>query len=378
VAETETLDKPVTTPVETITKTETPTKTVTKEPPPRRSAVRDISHKVAPKATSVDKAAIAAKMDSARFDSAMKNEGAEESAEGGKKFPHRVAKAVRTKVGTPAEEPAHVSDTAEKKEEEKKEEKETKSETVKAELSPEVRRSLAAMGYDEKTIDAKLEKGDESFLDMARMAHKIRTSEVEGFARLGQAQGAKPIVVEPPVPVSTVAAPNIGLSLEEIAQFEKQYPDDPTVKLMAKEFKANHQFRTQQAQLQHRASEAALQNQVNSFFAQEAMKPYAEHYKEKAKQDAVIERAAQVITGARYQGKEVSLNDAMTMAHDSLMAPVIKAAVRKELESEVAKRDAAISQRNVGGSTTTEKKSKQPLTRKELENKLAARIAAIR
>jgi hypothetical protein len=232
-------------------------------------------------------------------------------------------------------------------------------------LPAEVRRSLQNYGYTDAQIDEKLKTGSKDFLNIAEMAHNIRKKEVEAYARLGQQVQQQ----KPAAPQTTVAAPAATDEVTEadIQEFLKLNPNNPSALFIAKQARSDIAFRQQQREATRAAQNAATQTQINSFFAQEGMKAYTEHYAKPEVRQKLLETAAAVEAGLAAQGRQVTVTEALTMAHDALAAPIVKAAARQEITDEAKARDAALTQRNVGGGNpapeTPSRKSKHFVTR---------------
>jgi hypothetical protein len=387
VADTKTPASPV---VETAPKTE---KALTPAAPPaRRSAVRDIEHKPVPQTSRAVKDELAAKLDDKKFDSAMKDAGAADGPAAGEsrslKGRHRVARTNRapgTKiVGEPAAAPSEVNPTAGAVEELPKTGTTPSAEKTsdKPAVPDEMRRSLKNYGHTDEEIDEQHKADPEGFSRFAKFVHATRQKEIEAYSRLGQQQLPPAVAQQVRAPAPAATNPD-ELTEAEISAFEKMYPNDVGAKFMVRQARSELAFRNQQRQASYAATEASTQTAVDGFFNQDSMKGYAEHYGDKAKKDKVIETAAAIITGGRLQGRNFNLNDALTMAHDALASPVMKAAARKEIVDEVAQRSAALTQRNQAGapdatSTPASKKGKKALSRQEIEDRAGERLRKVR
>jgi len=232
-------------------------------------------------------------------------------------------------------------------------------------LPAEVRRSLQNYGYTDAQIDEKLKTGGKEFLSIAEMAHNIRKKEVEAYARLGQqVQQQKPIIQ--PTAVTPSNSPD-EVTEADIQELLKLNPNNQAALFIAKQARSDIAFRQQQREATRAAHNAATQTQINSFFAQEGMKAYTEHYAKPEVKQKLLETAAAVEAGLAAQGRQVTVTEALTMAHDALAAPIVKAAARQEITDEAKARDAALTQRNVGGGNpapeTPSRKSKHFVTR---------------
>jgi hypothetical protein len=359
-------------------------------PPPRRSAVRDIEHKAVPETSRAVKEKLAAKLDDTKFDNAMKQAGAsasdEPKEEGGKRIRHRVQRTART----PDSKPGAAPEVEKKPDPTESSASTTDSTTTITDTAPtadkvpdEIRRSLKNYNHTDEEIDAEFKRDPEGFMRHAKFVHATRQKEIEAYSRMGQQQ--LPPAVSQALQQPVVAqGGDFQSDLQEIEKFEKLYPNDPAAKFMAKQARDNLNYRVQQHQVHSSAVMASTQQAVDGFFSQESMKPYTEHYKDAAKRNKVIETAAAIINGGRIQGRNFSLNDALIMAHDATASPVMKAAARKEITDEVAKRNAALTQRNQVGAPDAatpgddSKKKKTALSRQEIVNRAGERLKKIR
>jgi len=337
-------------------------------PKPERKSATDVQAP-APKPTDrATKAKIAAGISDEKFAKAMA--GTPATTEEGQPLTkkHTVVRMVAKSTPEPA-----VSPSAEKP---ASDEKKPKEEKVPAQeqkpiaeesttLPAEVRRSLQNYGYTDAQIDEKLKTGSKDFLNIAEMAHNIRKKEVEAYARLGQqVQQQKPAAQQTPV---TAPAATDEVTEADIQEFLKLNPNNPSALFIAKQARSDIAFRQQQREATRAAQNAATQTQINSFFAQEGMKAYTEHYAKPEVKQKLLETAAAVEAGLAAQGRQVTVTEALTMAHDALAAPIVKAAARQEITDEAKARDAALTQRNVGGGNpapeTSPRKSKHFVTR---------------
>jgi hypothetical protein len=354
-------------------------------PKPERKSATDVQAP-APKPTDrATKAKIAAGISDEKFAKAMA--GTPATTEEGQPLTkkHTVVRMVAKSTPEPAVSPsAEKPASDEKKPKEEKvpaQEQKTETKPAKAEEKPaqeqkpiaeetttlpaEVRRSLQNYGYTDAQIDEKLKTGSKDFLNIAEMAHNIRKKEVEAYARLGQqVQQQKPAAQQTPV---TAPAATDEVTEADIQEFLKLNPNNPSALFIAKQARSDIAFRQQQREATRAAQNAATQTQINSFFAQEGMKAYTEHYAKPEVKQKLLETAAAVEAGLAAQGRQVTVTEALTMAHDALAAPIVKAAARQEITDEAKARDAALTQRNVGGGNpapeTSPRKSKHFVTR---------------
>jgi hypothetical protein len=130
-------------------------------------------------------------------------------------------------------------------------------------------------------------------------------------------------------------------------------------------------------------AQAGLAKSVGDFFGDKTMKGYESFYgpanfteKTPAQVDAfkkVLDTADALRAGAAYQGRELSVQEALTLAHDSVASGVKETAIRSQLQTKVQKRNANITlrptaqgRRSAGG---------PPQNRQELMGRTEDRLA---
>lgn len=131
--------------------------------------------------------------------------------------------------------------------------------------------------------------------------------------------------------------------------------------------------------------DAALQQQIDQFFTDPEMKPYTDFYgegKDWEKLDkgqqlqrwAVLEMADNMMDGTQIHGKEMSVSEALTLAHLSISEPVREKAIRTELTSKLQKRAKGLSLKPTSKKRVKEEKPNSP---QELEAKVARNLQKV-
>ena len=87
----------------------------------------------------------------------------------------------------------------------------------------------------------------------------------------------------------------------------------------------------------------------------------------------MLEMADALVAGAGQQGRRLSVEDALTLAHDSLTVGVRTQTIRDQIRSQVTTRQKGITLRP--GTRGTEKKDGPPRDRAELQQRTADRLA---
>ena len=97
-----------------------------------------------------------------------------------------------------------------------------------------------------------------------------------------------------------------------------------------------------------------LHRQIDGFFGSKELKPYHEQYgtttatlndSQLSARQKVLEFADAIVTGARSQGRYLSLDEAMQLAHDSVSSSSKSTAARKEITGTMQQRNKGITLR---------------------------------
>ena len=241
------------------------------------------------------------------------------------------------------------------------------------------RRSLENFGWTPEEIENGVKSGGPAFLATAAKIHNQRKNEIEAYARAGQAGLKAPEqkpVQQPTLPTQGTAEQNI---INMLAQTKAAYPgNDKLFDMVFAPQLATARAQDAQASQQR---EQALQQQVSNFFNSKAVEHYKDFYGDaaegQARKDKVVNTAAYIIHGAAAQHKTLTVEEALQMAHDSTAAPVAKQAARNEIISEVQQRAAGITQQNkAGGPAKTEKRESGPPSKEELLRRTGERMKA--
>lgn len=256
------------------------------------------------------------------------------------------------------------------------------------------RRSLHAYGWKDEEIDQNLEALGERFIDTAARIHTNRNQELTSWADAGRkareqrqsapaSQGqAQPSTNQPPE----------GLQPVDIAKLKEKYGEDEEelVELASRVNATVEQVRqilpqVQQAQrVVQQAEVDALVREIDTFFRDDSLKPFTDRYgdgqasltdEQRQNRDAVLDLADAMIEGAQLQGRELSVQQALTYAHDSLTADQQASAVREAVKQEAKRRNRGISQRP---SNRGSQQSRGPAvkTRSDLETATQDRLRA--
>ena len=132
-----------------------------------------------------------------------------------------------------------------------------------------------------------------------------------------------------------------------------------------------------------------IDQQITNFFKSEEAKPYTDLYGtivdgatdwsgllpgEKANRWAVIEMMDDIIAGAELNNRDISVDEAMRMAHLNVSEPQRTKVIREELKATVVKRNKSLSLKPSGASKSDTSSSSGPKSEEDLETDTQARL----
>jgi hypothetical protein len=295
-----------------------------------------------------------------------------------------------------AEEKPEVENEAEELVEEEKEIAKEKPEAAAPSGAPTLpaayRRSLKAYEWTDEEIDQALKTQGDKFVQSAAKIHTTRAKEIAGFAQAGRLarQGhVTPQQDAPAAPAARQEATTTSTALKPVdtAALKKQYGEEALVDAIAGPVNKaieeinrlmpviqGSQKRQQQAELE------TLGRQIDSFFSGKEMESYNETYgKDSAKltpeqlgtRQKVLEMADSLIYGSRQQGRPMGLEEAMTLAHDSIAGSVKEKTVRTAITKQLQQRERSVTIKPNGRTSSL---SKPNASREDLEKATKARL----
>lgn len=258
-------------------------------------------------------------------------------------------------------------------------------------LPAAVRRSLKAYEWTDEEIDQNLRVLGPSFIATAQKLHNTRNQETAKWAEIGRAQRQQPPPTPDPAKVAERSQPIPKLDAEAL---KEHYGDDALIDKILGPVNAaidrlNEEVlptvrQTQQASQQ--AEQRALFNAIEGFFTSKEIKNgYGELYGEAGQptfsqthvdaRNKVLEMADALIVGAAKQGRNLDLNSALTLAHDSVSGDYKGKAAKKELQASLQKRERGISLRP--GNKSTPVADKKANSREDIEKRVGKRLADV-
>jgi hypothetical protein len=239
-------------------------------------------------------------------------------------------------------------------------------------------RSLKAFGLTDQEIA-------DTTPTVAAALHARRNQEITRWAEQGRQARPNP-QTQAPAPQQaaavTVTQPaSKGIDIETLRQ---QYgTEEPLIAKLAEQEKELTEFRTfrQQYQAQAQAQQLdTLGRDIDGFFAAKELAPYHATYgtaaatatpEQMAKREEVLKLADAIVGGAKQNGVQLSLTQALQHAFDATSAPIAKQAARQEIKKELTARSKALSLKPAGRPTP------KANTRKELESRVGAALKSL-
>jgi hypothetical protein len=226
-------------------------------------------------------------------------------------------------------------------------------------------RTAKSRGWDDKEIADFAKANPELALKTFERMHESRTQEIKEWAELGRktrtnAQGASPVTsVAAPAQSPALAPINVQEMVEKFGNKELiEALAGPVNAAIAAVAPLAQGARQAQEQAKRTAAEN-LGKTVQDFFTGSDMKPYTDAYGTRVdtltapqieQRQKVLETADALIAGAAFQGRRLSVQDALTLAHDSVSSGLKTNIVRNQLKTSVTKRQHQITLKptNVG------------------------------
>jgi hypothetical protein len=230
-------------------------------------------------------------------------------------------------------------------------------------------RTAKARGWTDQEI-ADFAKTPELALKTFERMHESRTQEIKEWAELGRKTRTNTGVPAPSTtPVSAASVtPSVSPTLApiDIKAMTEKFGNQELIEALAGPVNAAIAAMTPLVQGATRAQEQAqkiakenLGKTVQDFFTGSEMKPYADAYGTKVanltsaqidQRQKVLETADALIAGAAFQGRQLTVQDALTLAHDSVSSGLKTNIVREQLKTSVTKRQHQITLKptNVG------------------------------
>lgn len=244
-------------------------------------------------------------------------------------------------------------------------------------LSEAQRRSAYARGWTDSEIDAYVRSDRESALNRFERIHLERNAEIQEYARLGRQlkESEKGAVQSPQTATQPTARAEQGTTLQPLdaqALATQHGADEELVSAIVGP--VNEAIATLNAVMPdltdgiekvRKTEYDALATQIDQFFSAPALKPYEQIYGTPGNRtvdqndtwQATLELADSIRAGALYQGRNLSVEDALDAAHSSISSKFNIETARAEIKTKTKKRSASVSLKpNKAGSQSVARK----------------------
>ena len=228
-------------------------------------------------------------------------------------------------------------------------------------------RTAKARGWEDKEIADFAKANPNLALKTFERMHQSRTQEINEWAELGRKTRTVPAPASAPVqPVASAPQVPVALAPINVQEMVEKYGNEDLIKALAAPVNAAIAAMTPLVQGATRAQEQAkrtavenLGKTIQDFFTDKSMAPYADAYGTRIdsltaaqidQRQKVLETADALIAGAAFQGRQLTVQDALTLAHDSVSSGLKTNIVREQLKTSVTKRQHQITLKptNVG------------------------------
>lgn len=248
-------------------------------------------------------------------------------------------------------------------------------------------RSLKAMEWTDEEI-AEAEKNP-NFVSTAAKLHQTRNQELSQWAALGRAKQQENATQQQNQPQQGLQP----LKMADSAALKAKYGNDELIDSLTGPLNATVQQINAMLpaiqQMQQNSANSHLETlgrQVETFFGGPELKAYGDLYgasnktltpEQSQARNNMLQTADALIVGARMQGRTLSLNEALTLAHDSTSGGFKAKAARADVKSAMEKRGNGISLKPTGKKgISTVKAGDRGSFEKATKDRLAAAFAA--
>lgn len=244
-------------------------------------------------------------------------------------------------------------------------------------------RSLKALEWTDEEI-AEAAKNP-SFITTAAKLHDTRNREISRWAEIGRQQKKQAEAEKPAAQQTTQAT---SLKPVDAAKLKEQYGDEALIDAIVGP--VNSAIEQINAILpvvqttQHRAQQAqaeSLDREIQGFFGGKELEPYKEQYgtnpaalspEQVAARQKVLELADALAGGAMHQGRQLSVGEALQLAHDAVSGGTKEQAARKQITSQLKTRQKGITLKP--GSRAT---SNPATNRSDMEKRVNQGLASV-
>ena len=262
-------------------------------------------------------------------------------------------------------------------------------------------RSLAASHTPEEVQTLQQNLGDEGFADYAARIHEKRNAETARMAELGrmaqalQPQGQLPASESGAVAPSAQPTGATAITPIDPEALRAQFGDDELISQLVPQLNAqaaalNAMMLSQQQQQEQvaRNEQESLIRQIDEFFGAKDLAAYSDHYgtaaasltaEQQGSRTEVLKMADALMAGAQFQGRSLTIGEALAASHDALSVEVTEARVRAGLQKKAKTRNRGLTHKpsRKGSRTPDLARKGAPRNDREMEARTRQRMKQV-
>lgn len=258
-------------------------------------------------------------------------------------------------------------------------------------LPAAIRRSLKAYEWTDEEIDQNLKVLGPSFITAAQKLHNTRNQETARWAEIGRAQ-RQPVAAPDAITTAPDAAKSQPIPKLDAVALKEHYGDDALIDKILGPVNAAIDRLNEEVlpavrhtqQVAQQSEQRALFNAIEGFFGTPEMKSYAELYGKVGdpsfaqthvdSRNKVLDLAGALLVGAAKEGRNLNLDEALTLAHDSVSGDYKSKAAKQELKASLQTRERGISLKPGNKAAAPKGKSND---RSDIEMRVGKRLADV-
>jgi len=249
------------------------------------------------------------------------------------------------------------------------------------------RRTLKALEWSDEEIEEAAKRPE--LLPSISKLHTSRNKEVAEWAAAGRRAKEQQAQQQPAASPAQKAI--ASLKPVDLAALKAKYGDEGLIDELAGPVNAAieqlNAMMPQVQQVQQRAAMSQLEvlsRQIDGFFGDKELAPFQKLYGANGKvtpqqegvRQKVVEYADFLVGGAAQNGRALSLNEALQMAHDAVSGETKTQAAREELKGKLVTRQKGISLKPGSRGTNLNKTPTKANTRQALEKRVGGSLKA--
>jgi len=267
-------------------------------------------------------------------------------------------------------------------------------------------RSAQHSGWDEEAVHELYDQNPDRAIELLQNLHQRDNNLTAQFSELGRKAKAIEEGGTDNTPAVESPAPATGASPIDVESLREKYGDDPIVGIVAQQaadmaamnenlLKVSKQLDNTRSQVgdQQRQQEADTERVINTFFGDMKHDAYNKFYgvmgdkdvdwtglsyAQKQNRDTVCVLAGEILDGAKFHGRAMTVNEALDRAHAAVSEPIAESVVRQKIMGEVTKRSKSrVVRPSKSKTTVAPANTGKPRNKQEVEARATERLAAL-